>query len=68
MLTAKGLSEKAALTQQFLVLIRAEYEALKEEIVPLEPEAELAADMGPSPRGGNVKCHNWLGLREMASW
>ena len=50
MLTPKGLSEKAALTQRFLARKRAEYVALKEEIGVLEREAELGADMAPTPR------------------
>lgn len=49
-LTPKGLSEKAALTQRFLARKRAEYVALKEEIDALEREAELGADMAPAPR------------------
>jgi EPS-associated MarR family transcriptional regulator len=52
MLTPKGLSEKAALTQRFLARKRAEYVALKEEIDVLEREAELGADMAPAPRAG----------------
>jgi predicted transcriptional regulator len=51
-LTPKGLSEKAALTQRFLARKRAEYVALKEEIDALEQEAELGADMAPAPRAG----------------
>jgi len=48
-LTPKGLSEKADLTQRFLARKRAEYAALKEEIDALEQEASLGADMGPAP-------------------
>lgn len=50
-LTPKGLSEKAALTQRFLARKRAEYVALKEEIEALEQEAGLGTDMAPAPRG-----------------
>ena len=49
-LTPKGLSEKAALTQRFLARKRSEYVALKAEIEALEQEAGLGADMGPAPR------------------
>jgi len=49
-LTPKGLSEKAALTQTFLARKRAEYEVLKEEIEALEQEAATGADMAPAPR------------------
>ncbi|MGI3212194.1 MarR family EPS-associated transcriptional regulator [Roseovarius tibetensis] len=49
-LTAKGASEKAALTGRFLARKHAEYAALREEIEILEHEAGLGADMGPSPR------------------
>jgi len=49
-LTPKGLSEKAALTQTFLARKRAEYEVLKEEIEALEQEAAPGADMAPAPR------------------
>ncbi len=52
-LTPKGISEKAALTQRFLARKRAEYVALKEEIEALEQEADLGADMGPAPRDGH---------------
>ena len=45
-LTPKGLSEKAILTQRFLARKRAEYAALKEEIEALEREAEPGAEMG----------------------
>jgi len=48
-LTPKGMSEKAVLTQRFLARKRAEYAALKEEIDALEQEAGLGADMGPGP-------------------
>ena len=50
-LTPKGMSEKADLTQRFLARKRAEYAALKEEIDALEQEAGLGADMAPAPRG-----------------
>ena len=49
-LTPKGMSEKANLTQRFLARKRAEYAALKEEIDALEQEAGLGADMAPAPR------------------
>lgn len=48
-LTPKGMSEKAALTQRFLARKRAEYAALKEEIEALEQEAGPGADMAPAP-------------------
>lgn len=48
-LTAKGLSEKAALTQRFLVRKRAEYIALKAEIDALEQELTCGADVAPAP-------------------
>lgn len=49
-LTPKGLSEKAALTQRFLVRKRAEYAALRAEIDALEQTMGLAADMESAPR------------------
>jgi EPS-associated MarR family transcriptional regulator len=49
-LTPKGMSEKAALTQRFLARKREEYAALKEEIEALVQEAGLGADMAPAPR------------------
>ena len=50
-LTPKGISEKAALTQRFLARKREEYAALKEEIEALEQEADLGSDMAPAPQG-----------------
>lgn len=52
-LTAKGVSEKAALTGRFLARKRAEYSALKEEIETLEEEISFGAEMGPAPRNRN---------------
>lgn len=52
-LTAKGVSEKAALTGRFLARKRAEYTALKEEIEALEQEMSLGAEMAPAPRDGS---------------
>ena len=49
-LTPKGLSKKAALTQRFLTRKRAEYVALRAEIEALEQEAGLGADRGAAPR------------------
>lgn len=49
-LTAKGVSEKAALTGRFLARKRAEYSALKDEIEALEQEMGYGAEMGPAPR------------------
>ena len=49
-LTPKGMSEKAALTQRFLARKRAEYAALKAEIDALEQALSLGADMAPAPR------------------
>lgn len=49
-LTPKGLSEKTALTSQFLKRKMEEYEALKEEIDVLRSEMELGADIAPHPR------------------
>lgn len=51
LLTPKGVSEKAALTQRFLARKRAEFVALKEEIEALEQEAGGGADMGPVAQG-----------------
>lgn len=49
-LTAKGVSEKAALAGRFLARKRAEYTALKDEIEALEQEMGFGAEMGPAPR------------------
>lgn len=43
LLTAKGITEKAALTRDFLKRKRAEYEALKAEIEGLEEELDGTA-------------------------
>lgn len=51
-LTPRGLSEKAALTQQFLERKRAEFVALREEIAALEQEARFVPDSGSKPPGG----------------
>lgn len=51
-LTPKGMSEKAALTQRFLARKRSEYVALKEEIEALEREVGLGAEPPPTPRRG----------------
>lgn len=48
-LTPKGIAEKAALTGRFLRRKMEEYDALKAEIEALQSEAELGADMAPSP-------------------
>jgi EPS-associated MarR family transcriptional regulator len=48
-LTPKGLSEKAAITQRFVERKRAEYLALKEEIGGLERESALGSDVWPKP-------------------
>jgi len=49
-LTPKGLSQKAALTQRFLARKRAEYRALKEEIEALEREMGVGSDPQGVPR------------------
>lgn len=46
-LTPKGLSRIATLTQRFLARKRAEYAALKDEIKALEQEADLRAGIAP---------------------
>lgn len=51
MLTPKGLSEKATLTQRFLARKRAEYVALKEEIETLEREVSFGAEMEAAFKG-----------------
>ncbi|MEW9920352.1 MarR family EPS-associated transcriptional regulator [Marimonas sp. MJW-29] len=48
-LTPKGVAAKAALTGQFLQRKMDEYDALKAEIVSLQEELELGADMGLVP-------------------
>jgi len=49
-LTAKGVSEKAALTGRFLARKRAEYTALREEIETLEREVSLGPQMEPASK------------------
>jgi len=51
LLTAHGVSEKLALTQQFLERKRVEYETLRAEISSLEEEMALGADMAPRVPG-----------------
>jgi len=48
-LTPKGISEKVAITQRFLVRKMEEYEALRAEIDELQHEVELEAGMSTSP-------------------
>ena len=50
-LTPKGLSEKAVLTQRFLARKRAEYVALKDEIEALEREAGCSENRAQALRG-----------------
>lgn len=52
-LTGKGLSEKAALTREFLKRKRAEYEALRSEIEGLEAELrdDVASRINRKPSG-----------------
>ena len=47
LLTAKGMSEKAALTRQFLARKMEEYEALKTEIDALTQEISGNAELSP---------------------
>ena len=47
-LTPKGITQKAALTQAFLVRKMEEYEALREEIEALSSELEIDAPEGRS--------------------
>lgn len=49
-LTPKGLSQKAVLTQRFLARKRAEYRALRDEIEALEREMGAARDPRGAPR------------------
>jgi len=49
-LTPKGLTEKAALTSQFLKRKMEEYEALKKEIETLQTEENLGTDMASGSR------------------
>lgn len=51
-LTPKGLSQKAVLTQQFLARKRAEYVSLKEEIEALEQEVGTRGAPRTQPRAG----------------
>ncbi len=48
-LTPKGISEKLAITQRFLVRKMEEYEALMAEIDELQHEVELETGMSTSP-------------------
>lgn len=50
LLTPKGISEKAALTTNFLKRKIEEYEVLKAEIDALQDEMELGADTAPRSR------------------
>lgn len=52
MLTPKGLSRKAVLTQRFLARKRAEYVSLKEEIEALEQEVGTRGAPRTQPRKG----------------
>ncbi len=48
-LTPKGISEKVAITQRFLVRKIEEYEALRAEIDELQHQVELETGMSTSP-------------------
>ncbi|MEO4045288.1 MarR family EPS-associated transcriptional regulator [Hoeflea sp. CAU 1731] len=50
LLTPRGISEKARLTQSFLKRKMKEYDALKAEIASLQEEVDLGDDLAADPR------------------